>query len=118
MNKRKLEVLSEQILRMLSTILEKDISDPRLLGAGVNRVLLSGDGSSARVYISRPGTPEEEKDCREAMGSALPFMRRRLASMMETRTVPALHLIYDSSVREGEEVLSALRKLGKDSAPD
>jgi ribosome-binding factor A len=118
LNPRKLEKLSGQILRCISGILEKEISDPRLHGATVNRVLLSGDGSSARVYISKLGSPEDESECSMAMGSALPFIRRRLAAMMETRTVPALHFIYDSSIKEGEEVLTAIRKLGRDSAPD
>ena len=102
----------------ISGILEKEISDPRLRGVLVNRVVLSSDGSSARIFFSLIGTAEEEKQCRDAMTSALPFIRRRLASMLETRTVPALQFIFDSSIREGELVLSAIRKLGKDTAPD
>jgi len=118
LNPRKLEKLSVPVQRFLSDILGKEISDPRLRGAIVNRVVLSSDGSSARVFYSLMGSEEDERQCREAMASALPFIRRRLAAFLETRTVPALQFVYDSSIREGELVLSAIRKLGRDSSPD
>lgn len=118
MNPRKLEKLSGMVQRFISDILEKEISDPRIRGASVNRVVLSSDGSSARVFYSLIGSEEDERQCREAMASALPFIRRRLAAFLETRTVPVLQFVYDSSIREGELVLSAIRKLGKDTSPD
>lgn len=118
MNPRKLEILSGMVQRHISVILEREISDPRLSGVVVNRVVLSRDGSSARVFYSLIGSPEEEQQCREAMIPALPFIRRRLAAMLETRTVPAIQFIFDSSIKEGEEVLSAIRKLGRDKPPD
>ncbi len=118
MNPRKLEKLSGTVQRFLSDILGKEISDPRLRGAIVNRVVLSSDGSSARVFYSLMGSEEDERQCREAMASALPFIRRRLAAFLETRTVPVLQFVYDSSIREGELVLSAIRKLGRDTSPD
>lgn len=118
MNPRKLEKLSGSVQLFISDILGREISDPRLRGASVNRVVLSNDGSSARVFYSLIGSEEDERQCREAMVSALPFIRRRLAALLETRTVPALQFVYDSSIREGELVLSAIRKLGKDSPPD
>jgi ribosome-binding factor A len=118
LNPRKLEILSAMVQRFISDILEKEISDPRLRGASVNRVVLSSDGSSARVFYSLIGSEEDERQCREAMASALPFMRRRLAAYLETRTVPVLQFVYDSSIRDGELVLSAIRKLGRDTTPD
>lgn len=118
MNPRKLEILSVMVQRFISDILGKEISDPRLRGASVNRVVLSNDGSSARVFYSLIGSEDDERQCREAMASALPFIRRRLAACLETRTVPVLQFIYDSSIRDGELVLSAIRKLGRDTTPD
>ncbi len=118
MNSRKLEILSGAVQRHVSSIIEREVSDPRISGVIVNRVVLSSDGSSARVFYSLIGTPEEEQQCREAMVTALPFIRRRLASMLETRTVPSLQFIFDSSVKEGEQVLSAIRQLERDKPSD
>lgn len=118
MNPRKLEKLSGTVQLLISDILGKEISDPRLRGATVNRVVLSSDGSSARIFYSLIGSEEDERQCREATASALPFIRRRLAALLDTRTVPSLQFVYDSSIREGELVLSAIRKLGKGSTPD
>ncbi len=118
MNPRKLEKLSGVVQRHVSDILSREVSDPRLRGATVNRVLMSGDGAGARVYYSMIGSPEEQQDCMEAMESATPFIRRRLASMMETRTVPVLQFIFDSSIRRGEEVLKVIRKMERDAIPD
>jgi ribosome-binding factor A len=118
LNPRKQEKLSGAVQRYISDILGREVSDPRLCGATVNRVLLSGDGSGARVFYSMVGSLEEQQSCREAMESAAPFIRRRLASMLETRTVPVLQFIFDSSIRQGEEVLSVIRKMERDAVPD
>jgi len=111
MDRRRIERLSEQIRIIISDILEKDISDPRLEFVNVNRVRLAKDGSFATVYYSRVGSGAEDEDCRSAMMSASGFIRRTLASRMDLRTVPKLRFVYDMSLEEGERILGLIREL-------
>jgi len=114
MDQRRIERLSEQIRMLISNILEKDISDPRLELVNINRVRLAKDGSFATVFYSRVGSESDIEDCEAAMNSASGFIRRGLSARMHLRTVPKLHFTYDRSLEEGERILGIIRELEDD----
>ncbi len=114
MDVRRVERLSEQFRLLISGILEKDISDPRLEFVTVNRVSLSKDGSFATVFFSMIGSEDDIIQSRNAMESASGFIRRELAGKVRLRTVPKLQFVYDRSLEEGEKILGIIRELNTD----
>ena len=114
MDQRRVERLSEQIRMLISDILDKNISDPRLEMVNINRILLAKDGSFATVFYSRVGSESDIEDCKAAMKSASGFIRCGLSARMSLRTVPKLRFVYDRSLEEGEKILGILREFGDD----
>jgi len=114
MDARRVERLSEQFRLLISGILEKDISDPRLEYVTVNRVSLSKDGSFATVFFSMIGSEDDITQSRNAMESASGFIRRELAGKVHLRTVPKLDFVYDRSLEEGEKILGIIREFNTD----
>jgi ribosome-binding factor A len=114
MDQRRVERLSEQIRLLISDILDKDISDPRLELVNINRIRLVKDGSFATVFYSRLGSESDIDECEAAMNSASGFIRRGLSARMSLRTVPKLRFVYDRSLEEGERILGIIRKFGDD----
>lgn len=96
---------------LVSEIIQREISDPRLDSVVVNRVELARDGSFARLFVSSYLPEAKSDEIKKALRKASGFIRKNLASRLDLRIVPSLRFQWDDSVKEGEEVLSALRKL-------
>jgi len=114
MDARRVERLSEQFRLLISGILEKDISDPRLEFVTVNRVTLSKDGSFATVFFSMIGSEDAITQSKNAMESASGFIRRELTGKVHLRIVPKLRFVYDRSLEEGEKILGIIREFNTD----
>ena len=111
MNSRRTEQITNRIQMLVSEILQREVSDPRLNSLVVNRVELARDGSFARIYVSSYLPDTESDDIQKVLRKASGFIRKNLAGKLDLRIVPTLRFQWDDSIREGEEVLSAIRKL-------
>lgn len=114
MNPRRVEQVSQRIQMLISDILQREISDPRLATLVVNRVDLTSDGSFAKIYVSSYETNIETEPVFKALRKATGFIRKNLSSKLDLRITPSLKFLWDDSIRDGEQVLSALRKLNVD----
>ncbi len=111
MNPRRVEQVSQRIQMLVSDILQREISDPRLATLVVNRVDLTSDGSFAKIYVSSYETNLETKEVFKVLRKATGFIRKNLSNKLDLRITPSLKFFWDDSIRDGEQVLSALRKL-------
>ncbi|OPX30235.1 MAG: ribosome-binding factor A [Gemmatimonadaceae bacterium 4484_173] len=116
MNPRRTQQIANRIQMLVSEILQREISDPRLNTLVVNRVELARDGSFARVYVSSYQTDIDADDVQKVLKKASGFIRKNLAGKLDMRIVPALRFQWDNSVKEGEEILSAIRKLNAEES--
>ena len=68
---RRIDRINEQLRDELSTVLARQIKDPRLDGViSITRVESSSDLRSARVYISVLGNQEQQKEALDGLQSA------------------------------------------------
>lgn len=111
MNPRRVEQVSQRIQMLVSDILQREVSDPRLATLVVNRVDLTSDGSFAKIYVSSYETNLETKEVFKVLRKATGFIRKNLSNKLDLRITPSLKFFWDDSIRDGEQVLSALRKL-------
>ena len=101
----------EQLFREeLNSIIDCEISDPRLEGARVNFVELSRDGSRARVWfaLASDSNPEGSLSAAEletAFERAAAFLRRRLCEALPLKRMPELCFRHDLSLAELGEPL-------------
>lgn len=114
MDDRRIARVREIMHREIASILEREISDPRLGFVTVTRVKLSSDCSHATVFFSTMGTDEERAQTIEAVDSSHGYIRSLLADRIRLRTVPALSFVHDTSIEDGNRVLRLIRELNED----
>jgi ribosome-binding factor A len=107
---RRQERINHLLQKQVSSLLEFELSDPRLQGLTVSAVEISPDLRHARVFIVAVGDPEREKEIRHGLQSAVPFVRRELARRVQLRIVPELDFAFDHSIEQGDRIERLLRE--------
>ncbi|MBN1899137.1 MAG: 30S ribosome-binding factor RbfA [Spirochaetes bacterium] len=113
MKKHRKAKIQELVRREIIQIVQNELKDPRVQGLiNVNRVELTADLKSAKVYISIFGIEEEEvKKAFKALKNAIHFIEHRLLKNLSLRYVPELTIIRDSSIEKGVELVTKLDKI-------
>lgn len=102
--------LGEEIKKILSDMLLKELKDPRLSAMiSITAVEVTSDGSYATVYLSvlgLGGTDDEksQKDALEALKSAKGFIRNEIGRKIKLRHVPDLVFKIDHSMEYGRHI--------------
>ena len=110
------ELLREEI----SSILQREVDDPRIGFLTITDVEVSPDLSHANVWVSVIGSADEKKQTLRALSHAMPFVRQRLGKLRLKR-IPALHVKEDDTAARGTRVLQILDNLehgGEGAVPD
>ncbi len=102
--------VAEMIKRDLAEILSKDVGDPRVALVSVTDVEVAQDFSIAKVFISVMGDEPEKNAAMKALRSGAGFIRGRLGSMLELRTVPMLVFRFDEGIDRGVRMFELLRE--------
>jgi ribosome-binding factor A len=109
----------DQLLRQeIGEILARDIQDPRIGFVTITDVETAPDLSTARVWVSVIGQPEEREQTIKALQRAMPFVRHELGSRIRLRRVPELHIRADETAQRGTRVLQLLAELEAGATPD
>ncbi len=109
----------DQLLRQeIGEILARDIQDPRIGFVTITDVETAPDLSTARVWVSVIGQPEEREQTLKALQRAMPFVRHELGGRVRLRRIPELHLRSDDTAQRGTRVLRLLAELEAGATPD
>lgn len=112
---RRTERINEQLREEISTLLTRQIKDPRLNAViSITRVVSSGDLRSARVYISVMGNQETKQSALEGLRSAASFLRRELRNRINMKHTPFLSYQLDNSIDEADQLLRLMNKVKTD----
>jgi ribosome-binding factor A len=103
--------IAEETKRVLSTIIAREIKDPRLGFLTITRVIVSSDLQLATVYISVLGDEESQKDTMRILDRTKGFLRREVGHALGVRLTPELIFKLDHSIEEGSRVLEIMRDL-------
>lgn len=118
--------LGEEIRRIVSDLLLREIKDPRLSGiVSVTAVEVTEDGSYATVYISKLAgkaseeiSAEEKEDVLAALRSAKGLIRHEIGKQIKLRHVPDLLFKMDTSLEYGRHITKLIHELGIDQKED
>lgn len=114
MAKLRVEKVQELIKQELSTMLIRDVKDPRVHGVTVTSVEVSGDLSYAKVYVSLFGTPKEQEEAWKGLNSCLGFFRSEIAKRISLRVAPILSFHKDTSMAYSSHIEELLHKIKAD----
>lgn len=109
------ERLSEALREEIETILEGELSDPRIGLVNVSEVHLAEDSKSAKVMVVVEGDDEQAAETMEGLKAATGYIRRELSERLHLRRAPELLFILDRSQQYEariEELLGRTKKRG------
>ena len=113
MPSHKIERIESDILKYLSNIIFLETDDELLKTITLTAVDVSKDLSYAKVYftsISDMTHKELEKEVNEAS----PFLRGKLAKVIEIRNIPELKFVYDESIEYASKIEKIITEIKED----
>lgn len=111
MAKRRLIQVGEEIRRVISDLLQRELRDPRLGFVTITRVEMSPDLRLAKVFVSVLGSEEEQQDSMAALQHAKGFIRKNIAEQVNLRFTPELAFRLDHSMEHADRVMRLLKDI-------
>ncbi len=109
--KLKQERMAERIRIILSELLLREVSDPRLQGVTITRVKIDPELMFADVHVNALGEEDRQGDVLAGLKSAKGFLRREVGQRITTRHTPDLHFHWDFALEQGEKINRLLDNL-------
>lgn len=106
------------IQQVVSRVLLRDISDPRLGMVTVSAVEMSDDLRFANIYFTATGGEQNIKDAAKGFQSAMGFIRKAVARELDLRFTPQLRFYPDKSYDYGAKIENILKSLDDKDAED
>ncbi len=100
-----------RIRQILSELLLREVSDPRLIGITITDVELDPELMYARVKVNALGEEERAEEVLFALGHAKGFLRREVAKRVRLRKAPELTFVWDASLERGERLNKIISSL-------
>lgn len=108
--------LDELLREEISSIVSREIRDPRVGFVTVTDVEVTADLRHATVWVSMIGSDTERKASLRALTNSMPFVRRRLGEL-RLRRIPELQVKEDNSAVRGTRILRILEELEEGEEP-
>ncbi len=105
--------LGELLLELVSQLLRKEVSDPRIGPVTLTGAEVTKDLKQARIYFSLLTGNERKEEVLSGLKSATGFIRAKIAKELKLRFVPTIEFVYDdtqSHVQRIEELLKQIKK--------
>lgn len=108
--------MSERIQAILSELLRREISDPRLQNVTITEVQLDAEMLYARVYVNALGDESRQEEVLAGFKRATGFLRLEVGKRIRLRNTPELHFLWDTTLEYGERINRLIDEL--DIPPD
>ena len=115
--------VGDQIQKELASLIQLEVSDPRIGMVSITGVEVSRDLSHAKVYVTVMNTLSEDASVNQltlsspgeldrieveenikALSKASGFLRTMLSKRLRTRSIPKLQFYYDNSIERGQQL--------------
>ncbi len=111
MQGKRLDRVNQLIKEEVSTLLQRELKDPRLGFVTVTDVETSPDLRTAKVFVSVLGGEEQWRGSLAALVSARGFIRNWLRQHLDLRVTPALEFRADHSMEHAARIQELLKQL-------
>jgi ribosome-binding factor A len=118
MDFKRADRVADLIKQELSSILRREVGDPRIANITVTDVKLTDDLRSARIYFVELGKDRLSADVEKGLSKAKGFLKRELGKRLQLRYVPELAFFYDPSFEYGSRIEKLLKEVRKDETDD
>ncbi len=112
--------LAHELRIEISSIIARELKDPRVGFATITNAKVSPDLRYARIFVSVFGSPEQQKETLAALNRAVGFIRRQISGRLKLRHSPELQFSFDDSIEHGarmDELLAQVNQELQAAAP-
>ncbi len=102
---------AERMQIVLSELLLREISDPRLKNVTVTEVTLDPELMFATVYVNALGDESRQEKVMAGLDRAKGFLRREIGKALRLRNVPELLFRWDVTLERGERMNQLIASL-------
>lgn len=103
--------IAGRIRQILSVLILREVSDPRLQGLTVTDVEIDSELMYARVYVNALGEEERMSEIMGALKQAKGFLRREVGKRLSLRRVPDMGFYWDESLDRGARMDMLINQL-------
>jgi ribosome-binding factor A len=100
--------VAEQMQRVLSELIRREVRDPRLGSVTIIDVQLNHDMSNAKVFYSILGGMRNPELTQEIMNDAAKLVRGPLGRALSLRHAPQLNFVADNLIEYGTHLTSVI----------
>jgi ribosome-binding factor A len=101
---QRLARIEGEMQRVLSTLVAREVRDPRVGNVTFTAVSVAPDLSTARVFFMPFGDKHPPEEVREGLGRAAGFLRGELGRALSLRHAPKLEFIYDQQIENADKL--------------
>jgi ribosome-binding factor A len=112
------ERIDELLRQEITSLLTREVADPRIGFATVTDVETTPDLRHARLSVSVIGQPADRTATVRALEHAMPFVRRELGRRLRLKRIPEFTVRLDDSIERGSRVLQLINELEAGGTPD
>jgi ribosome-binding factor A len=109
-NPRTIARIEAAIQRRAAHCLQHEISDPRGQFITIVRVELNSDLSVAKLFYSVLGSSSERSQAAQMLEHATGFIRKQVGRVLETRSIPVLRFLEDTTASDAEQMDDMITK--------
>ena len=113
MPKYKIARIASDIQRYLGDILINEVNDEILKHITITGCDLTNDLSYCKVYFTSLSSLSK-KEIEKEVNEASPFIRGKLASLIDARNIPFLKFTYDESIEYGNKIEKIIEEIKED----
>lgn len=109
--------MADRIRQILSELLLREVSDPRLHGVTITEVRLDPELMFADVYVNALADEDRQTEVLTGLKRANGFLRREVGKRIRLRNTPELHFHWDFTLERGESMNRLIASLDIPPAP-
>ena len=100
----RLKRIQDQILQVMTIILETKVNDPRVEGAYVTDVTVDRELDYANIYVASLAGSENAEDILAGLRNAAGFIRYTLSQEVKLRVMPKLRFYWDDTPERADRM--------------
>jgi ribosome-binding factor A len=93
-----------EMQRVLSSLVSREVRDPRVGNVTVTAVNVAPDMSSARIWFVPFGDKHTPEEVGEGLNRAAGFLRGELGRALSLRHAPKLEFVYDRQIETADKL--------------
>ncbi|HSH34992.1 30S ribosome-binding factor RbfA [Schnuerera sp.] len=115
MNNKRINRISEEIRRVVSQLITREIKDPRVNSmTSITKVEVTNDLSYANIYVSVLGNKDIKNETLEGLKSAKGFIRKEIGNRIDLRHAPEPIFHLDESIEHSLYISELIEKVNKE----